>query len=538
MRFHRRWWAIQDSVASSLRERDAYEVLHESERLFREIIDALPVAIYTTDAAGRLTYFNEAAVRLSGRVPELGSDRWCVTWKLYHPDGRPMSHDECPMAVALKEGRPVRETEIIAERPDGKRIWCAPYPTPLLDADGQLVGGVNMLLDLTERKLAEGAAAYLAAIVDSSDDAIISKDLNGIVTTWNRGAERLFGYKAQEVIGQSITIIFPPERLEEEPRILESIRRGEVIAHYETVRRRKDGTLVDISLTVSPVRDSRGVVVGVSKIARDITERKRLAQILRQADEKRRRKLEQSLRTEREITEILQRSLLPDRLPHLEGVDFAARYIPISQDVMVGGDFYDVFVLPNGHLGLTIGDVAGHGVQAATIMGQVRMLVRAYGHEGHPPAGVLDRLNRLLNEGEMVTVLYLVLDPISGHLTYANAGHMPPLVLTPEGATHFLFGGDPPLIGGEHQYKTFSTSIKSEETMILYTDGLVEPAESVDLGLERFAEVSARAASAELDALVSIIAEALVEGVRRRDDVALLALRLNLPNPASVDPLA
>jgi PAS domain S-box-containing protein len=117
--------------------RDSHEALRESERRFREMIDVLPVAIYTTDAAGRLTHFNEAAVRLSGRVPELGSDRWCVSWKLFHPDGRPMPHDECPMAVALKEGRPVREAEIIVERPDGKRIWCAPYPTPLFDAEGR-----------------------------------------------------------------------------------------------------------------------------------------------------------------------------------------------------------------------------------------------------------------------------------------------------------------------------------------------------------------------------------------------------------------
>jgi PAS domain S-box-containing protein len=117
--------------------------------------------------------------------------------------------------------------------------------------------------------------ALMAAIVESSDDAIISKDLNGIILSWNNGAERLFGYMAEEVIGKSITILIPPGRMDEEPYILESIRRGERVDHYETVRRRKDGSEIDISLTVSPIRDRSGKVVGASKIARDITERKR-----------------------------------------------------------------------------------------------------------------------------------------------------------------------------------------------------------------------------------------------------------------------
>jgi PAS domain S-box-containing protein len=131
------------------------ETLRESERRFREMIDALPAAIYTTDAEGHLTHFNPACIELSGRVPELGTDKWCVTWELYHPDGRPMPHDECPMAVAVKEGRAVRGAEAIAERPDGTRIWFAPYPTPLRDSTGRVIGGINMLVDITERKRAE-----------------------------------------------------------------------------------------------------------------------------------------------------------------------------------------------------------------------------------------------------------------------------------------------------------------------------------------------------------------------------------------------
>jgi PAS domain S-box-containing protein len=259
----------------------AETALRDSERRFREMIDALPAAIYTTDAQGRLTHFNPACIELSGRQPELGTDHWCVTWKLYHPDGRPMPHEECPMAVALKEGRAVRGAEAIAERPDGTRIWFTPYPTPLCDADGRVIGGINMLVDITERKQAEEANARLAAIVESSDDAIVSKNLHGIITSWNRGAERIFGYTAEEAIGQPVTMLMPSDRVNEEPGILERIRHGEKIDHYETIRRRKDGTLLTISLSISPVCDAHGNIVGASKIARDISHRKQAEQRLR-----------------------------------------------------------------------------------------------------------------------------------------------------------------------------------------------------------------------------------------------------------------
>jgi PAS domain S-box-containing protein len=254
--------------------------------VFREILDAIPVAIYTTDAQGRLTYFNPAAVTLSGRVPELGTDNWCVTWKMFLADGTPLPHDQCPMAIALKGGEVASGMECIGERPDGSRFWFKPHPAAIRDPEGQIIGGVNVLIDLTwhkaaevdvmDRKADERAAMLLGAIVDSSDDAIISKDLNGIITSWNRSAERLFGYASDEVVGKPVTILIPEERLQEEPQILSRLQRGERVDHFETIRRRKDGTLLDISLTVSPVKDRQGKIIGASKIARNITERKRV----------------------------------------------------------------------------------------------------------------------------------------------------------------------------------------------------------------------------------------------------------------------
>jgi PAS domain S-box-containing protein len=256
-----------------------------AETQFRALLDVLPAAIYVTDAHGHITYYNQAAVDLAGRRPELGTDEWCVSWRLYSVDGQPLPHDQCPMAVALKENRAVRGAEAILERPDGTRIPFMPYPTPLRDASGALIGAVNMLVDVSDRKVAENARAYLAAIVDSSDDAIVSKTLEGVVTSWNRGAAAIFGYTAEEMIGEPITRLFPPDRLEEENLILNRIKRGERVEHFETVRRRKDGCSINISVTISPVRDDSGRIVGVSKIARDITDQKRAEAALRDLNE-------------------------------------------------------------------------------------------------------------------------------------------------------------------------------------------------------------------------------------------------------------
>jgi PAS domain S-box-containing protein len=134
--------------------------LREGEQRMRDLLEALPAAIYTTDAKGRINFFNRAAVEMAGRTPQPG-DEWCVTWKLYWPDGSPLPHNECPMAVALRENRPVRGAEAVAERPDGRRVPFIPFPTPLRDADGNLVGAINMLVDISERKNAENAQKAL-----------------------------------------------------------------------------------------------------------------------------------------------------------------------------------------------------------------------------------------------------------------------------------------------------------------------------------------------------------------------------------------
>jgi PAS domain S-box-containing protein len=259
--------------------------LLESESRYRALIENIPAALYTCDATGRIMLYNKAAADLWGREPEIGKDRWCGSWKIYEPDGiTPMELGTCPMALTLKEGRPVTGKEIIIERPDGKKRNVQPYPVPIFDKTGKIAGAVNMLLDITERKIADREAAQLAAIVHSSADPIISKTLSGIITSWNEAAERVFGYTADEMIGQPLTKLIPEDRLNEEPLILERLRNGEMVEHFETKRITKDRKLLDISLTISPVKDKNGYIIGASKIARDVTAQKALHEALSESE--------------------------------------------------------------------------------------------------------------------------------------------------------------------------------------------------------------------------------------------------------------
>jgi PAS domain S-box-containing protein len=270
-----------NSVGNSISTQDF--ILEEG--VYQQFVSDLPAAVYICDAKGRIQFFNDAAAMMWDRRPVIGVDMWCGSFRIRRPDGSPLPLDECPMAITLREGRAVRDVEILVERPDGTLRHVLPYPSPIFDSSKRLVGAVNMLVDITElrqatavRKAGDIAQARLAAIVESSDDAIISKNLDGIITSWNRSAEVLFGYSAKEAIGKSILLIVPGNRRDEEVKILGSISRGQRIDHFETQRVTRDGRLLDISLTVSPVRDSSGTIIGASKVARDITERKRYDQ--------------------------------------------------------------------------------------------------------------------------------------------------------------------------------------------------------------------------------------------------------------------
>ena len=244
----------------------------ERDLRFAAIWETASDAMALSDASGIVLDANPAYCLLYGRTrDEIVGRSFAI---IFPPERREWAEEQYRATFRQADLPPTIETTV--RRADGTELWVEARYTFLTDADGNRAVMLSVIRDITERKHAEEMRARLAAIVESSDDAIVSKDLDGVIMTWNAGAERLFGYSAAEAVGRPITIVIPPERLDEEPEILGRIRRGERIDHFETVRQHKDGTLLDISLTVSPIIDGSGTVVGASKIARDITERRML----------------------------------------------------------------------------------------------------------------------------------------------------------------------------------------------------------------------------------------------------------------------
>ncbi len=232
-----------------------------------------PIASYTCNLQGQITYFNDAAAQIWGRKPTIGKDLWWGARKIFYPDGTPMPKEEHPAVKAIRTGKFNQKSEVRIECPDHSIKVILFIPQPQYNKDGKLVGGHFSLIDITEYVADHIRQATLSAIVESSDDAIISKDLNGKITSWNSGAQRIFGYSEDEVLGKSITILFPESRIQEEEKIISRLKKGERIDHFETLRVDKSGRLIPLSLTISPVKDIHGKVVGASKVARDISER-------------------------------------------------------------------------------------------------------------------------------------------------------------------------------------------------------------------------------------------------------------------------
>jgi PAS domain S-box-containing protein len=257
------------------------EKLQRSEAYLAEAQRLTHTGSWAWRVAGRdALHLSEEWYRIYGFDPENGPPAFEQLLQRTHPEDREKWKGAIDRAIDRKSDYEV-EFRIIL--PDAATKYIHTVGHPVLNASGDLVEFVGSSTDITERKLAEQATRLLAAIVESSHDAIVSKSLNGVITSWNKGAEWLFGYAAEEAIGQNITLIIPPERRDEERMILDQLTRGERIDHFETVRMRKDGSLLDVSLTISPMKDVAGRVVGASKLARDITEQKRAEEALRQA---------------------------------------------------------------------------------------------------------------------------------------------------------------------------------------------------------------------------------------------------------------
>jgi PAS domain S-box-containing protein len=284
------------------RAEGALEAGSLSEERFRLLVEsAKDYAIFMVDPDGRIAEWNAGAERLFGYGEEeiLGEPGSL----LFVPEDVRRGAPEEELRRAEEEGR--AENERWHTRKDGSRFWASGFVRPVLDEGQNLRGFVKVMRDITEQKETQEERARLAAIVESSNDAIIGKTLGGVITSWNKAAERIYGYTSAEAVGQPISMLVPPEHPDEIPEILERLRRGERIDHFETVRVSKDGRRLDISLTISPIRDSGGEIIGASAIARDITEHKRAEEEIRLLNER----LEQRVRVRTAQLEEVNREL-------------------------------------------------------------------------------------------------------------------------------------------------------------------------------------------------------------------------------------
>jgi PAS domain S-box-containing protein len=350
---------------------------------------------------------------------------------------------------------------------------------------------------------------------------IWTTDGNGQVTFVNESWLRFTGLSLQEELGESWTLGVHPDDAGEVMETWQSALARREPWEHEYRLRRHDGEhrwIVDRGMP----RYEGELFVGYVGSATDIHERRAMEERLRQVYEQ-----------EHHVAETLQRSLLPERLPRIDGVDLAARYIPAGSGAAVGGDWYDAIELRDGRVAVVVGDVVGHGLRAAAAMGQMRNACRAYALVESSPADVVARLNRLVTTGGedvMATVLYLVLDRETGEVVYTSAGHPPPLVVGPDGA-EFLDAGRSVPVGATESavFREGSATLPEQATLFLYTDGLVERR---DVGLDdRLAQL--RAATSAVGGELADICDQVLSGVlgtkAPSDDVALLAVR-----PASV----
>ena len=258
-------------MASPILESMAHAVPDLSLRHLAKIVDSSDDAIISKDLNGTILSWNAAAERMFGYTAEEAIGR---SIRMIIPSDRQSEEDF--VLAQIRQGEAVRHYETIRQRKNGSPIPISLTVSPLYDDDGTVIGASKIARDISDRKDADRAIRRLAAVVESSDDAIVAKDLQSTIVSWNRAAERMFGYTAEEAIGRSVRMIIPDDLQAEEDMVLAKIRAGGLVDHYETRRRRKDGGEVLVSLTVSPIVDDAGRVIGASKIARDITEQSRL----------------------------------------------------------------------------------------------------------------------------------------------------------------------------------------------------------------------------------------------------------------------
>lgn len=491
-----------------------------AEERFRGLLEAAPDAMVIVDDTGVIRLVNaqtEALFgyrreELLGRPVELLVPHRFRPHHTRHRDGYAANRQVRPMGAGL---------ELHGLRKNGSEFPVEISLSPMETADGLLVSAA--VRDVSDRKAAEARINELAALVESSQDAILAKTLDGYITYWNAAAGRLYGYTAEEVIGRHVSLLAPAELQDDICALLARLRHGAKVEHFETLRVTKDGGLLDVDVTLWPTRDTAGKVVGACAIVRDISDRKRAEA-----------ELTALLEQQRHIALTLQRSLMGTP-PALPGLDTASRYRPATQGAGVGGDWFDLIPLGAGRVGVLIGDVMGRGLEAAAVMGQLRSAAHALAKTGMQPRQLMQALDTVVTDldvpDQLVTCCYLVIAPDAGTVTVCSAGHLPTLVVGPwDGVRVLPAPVNAPLGVGDVLYEQSCTDMSPGATLVLYTDGLIEtPGSDIEARLAELTTVldtffpQATGLEAAAD---RVLAELLPDVDGHNDDVTLLLAQL------------
>jgi PAS domain S-box-containing protein len=546
---------LRSKVAMLLELQQKSAELRASEERFRAAFEGAPIGMGLSTVGGRWLEVNDALCELLGRSQTQLLRQ--PLWDLVHPSDR--EHERDAVRRLLRDRPLFDQSEKRFMRQDGEVVHAIVSVSLTADSHDRPQGYIWQVVDVTEQRRAEAeraARAEAEAVVQTigklqqvTEAALKHLELDELL--------EVLVERVREVFGADVVRIMLRDHDDEElftvgaAAGVESVR-GVVVeigsALEQVVEQGRPVTLHELrpgkgldpameaadvsSLMASPLviggKVAGAVEVGVRGARRFTLEEESL--LILMAD-RAGLAIEHARAYERELSnvEMLQRSLLPERLPRVEGVQIAAIYKPGGAQG-VGGDWYDAIPLDGGRVGVAMGDVVGHGIGAAALMGQLRHTMRAYALEGHTPAGVLDRLDRVvrsLDGGQMATLLYLVLDPEHGEVRFASAGHVPPLLLRPEGDAEYLQSAPNPPLGVFESpgHREMTTKLEPGGTVVLYTDGLVEErGVSIDQGLEALRLAASQDACHPAE-LCERLVDAMLAIHPAHDDIAVLALR-------------
>jgi PAS domain S-box-containing protein len=510
---------------------------HGGEAQLRELADNTPALMWMSDVKGRITFVNEGWRRFTGRtMADDTGDTWASS---AHPEDREEMNRRWQEAVDARERF---HMEYRLRTAGGSYRWVSEVGLPRHE-DGEFVGYVGTATDVHERHTREewlrDSESHFREVANTAPALMWMTDTAGKVTFVNDGWLRFTGTSLAQELGDSWELGVHPD----DARALMAAWDAALAQHAplraEYRLRRADGRYHWVLDQGVPRFDGHEFV-GYVGVATDIHERKRMETELRRVYE-----------VEHNIAETLQRSLLPQALPHIDGLQLAARYLPAEEGAAVGGDWYDVIELADGRVALVVGDVVGHGARAAAVMGQLRNAFRAYALIDGSPAETLTRLNRLMaasGEEAMATALFLVLDRETGDVTWVSAGHPPPLVVA-DGDARFLEAEGSVPIGAAARpvFRPAHDSLAPGATLLMFTDGLVERrGEPLEGRLEALAATAARGRTDDLELLCDELLAAGLDEAGPADDVALLAVHLepveagvlSMTLPAEPDALA